>query len=245
MFGYLNIFCSSLLLALFLQVAHGKTAEDFLQGARLHAAAHQPVTLYATIHGGEQTIPLTFVLGKNSLQYQFHDPEETLLFNLQPSSSSLRLLKTGLSSSLDNERRYQEFRGTGLNYDDLALGFLYWKNPHIISKEMVRGLRTVVIELTAPSLSKTNLSIPDRNIRLWIDADHDTLLRMESHDEEGKLLKRFEVLSAQKINGFWMLKEMRFEIFDPKKGEVTKRRYLTMSREDQSTSAPSPNISPK
>ncbi len=52
---------------------------------------------------------------------------------------------------------------------------------------------------------------------------------MEGWNQNGKLMKRFEVISAQKIDGLWTLKEMRIETFDPMTGKVTQRRYLTLS----------------
>ena len=41
---------------------------------------------------------------------------------------------------------------------------------------------------------------------------------MEDYDHAGKLSKRFEVVSAQKIEGRWYLKQMRVEAIDPSIG---------------------------
>ena len=52
-------------------------------------------------------------------------------------------------------------------------------------------------------------------VRVWIDRDTGALLRIEGYDWQGKLLRRFEVVSGQRIDGQWMLKQMRIERFGP------------------------------
>jgi hypothetical protein len=46
----------------------------------------------------------------------------------------------------------------------------------------------------------------------------------------GKLIKRFEVVSAQKIEDRWYLKQMRVEQIDPKSNKVTARTYLEINK---------------
>ena len=40
------------------------------------------------------------------------------------------------------------------------------------------------------------------------------------------MLRRFEVISAQKIDGQWMLKQMRVETLDPETKKILNRTYL-------------------
>ena len=46
------------------------------------------------------------------------------------------------------------------------------------------------------------------------------------YNKDGRLLRRFEVVSAQKIDGQWMLKQMRVETLDPESRKVLNRTYL-------------------
>ena len=62
--------------------------------------------------------------------------------------------------------------------------------------------------------------------RLWIDQESGALLRIEGYNRDGKLLRRFEVISAQKIDGQWMLKQMRVETLDPETKKILNRTYL-------------------
>ena len=68
------------------------------------------------------------------------------------------------------------------------------------------------------------------SILLWVDKDSGTLMRMEGYDSAGKLIKRFEVVSAQKIEDRWYLKQMRVEQIDPKSNKVTARTYLEINK---------------
>ncbi len=55
-------------------------------------------------------------------------------------------------------------------------------------------------------------------------------MRLEGYDWKGKLAKRFEVVSGQKIEGRWFLKQMRIEEMDPATGKVTSRTYLEIKK---------------
>jgi hypothetical protein len=44
------------------------------------------------------------------------------------------------------------------------------------------------------------------------------------------LIKRFEVVSAQKIEGRWFLKQMRVEQLQPSTNHVEARAYLEIKR---------------
>ena len=65
--------------------------------------------------------------------------------------------------------------------------------------------------------------------RVWIDKQSGALLRIEGYDKQGRLLRRFEIVSAQKTNGVWMLKQMRIEGFEPGKDRAVSRHYLEVT----------------
>ena len=217
-----------LCLALKCSAASESSAEALLQAARLRPTMH-PITLSAEIRGAEQPLPLTFKIEKGAIEYQLHDPEELLILKLGPTNSSLSDTKKGLSHVISDENRYQEIRNTGVTYDDLSLGFLYWPHPRVVGSETLRGMKSSVIELRAPVQNEASKTSPYGSARLWIDENNGAPLRMEGFDPQGHLLKRFEVISAQKIEGLWMLKEMRIETFDPTTQKVIQRRYLDLA----------------
>ena len=55
-------------------------------------------------------------------------------------------------------------------------------------------------------------------------------MRMEGYDWNAQLAKRFEVVSAQKIEGRWFLKQMRIEELQPGTNRVQSRTYLEIKR---------------
>ena len=55
-------------------------------------------------------------------------------------------------------------------------------------------------------------------------------MKVEGYDSNGKLSKRFTVVSWQKIEGRWFLKQMRIEEFDPATGKVRARTYLEIKK---------------
>ena len=204
------------------------SAEDLLHEARLRPTTH-PITLAAEIRGAEAPLPLTFKIGKGQIEYQLHDPDETIVLKLGATNSSLSETKKGTSSLITAEKRYEEIRNTGVTYDDLSLGFLYWPHPRLAGNEQLRGTTASMLELSPP----TDDLAPYGSARIWIDQASGAPLRMEGFDKNGNLLKRFEVISAQKIDDLWTLKEMRIETFDSKSHAVTQRRYLTIHRENK------------
>ena len=69
-----------------------------------------------------------------------------------------------------------------------------------------------------------------RCIHVEVDKDGGALMKLEGYDWNGKLAKRFTVVSGQKIEGRWYLKEMRIEAFDPVTGKSGTRTYLEIKK---------------
>lgn len=215
--------------------ASDPSAEELLQAARLRPTAHS-LQLSGELRGMQEPLPLTLVIEKETLRYELHNPEETILLTLKPTSSVLsRSTADAKNSPLGDAKRYQEIRDSGITYDDLSLGFLYWPQARILKNEILRGMKVSVIELQSPSFhqlssaTQKETSSPYGRALVWIDSKNGTPLRMEGYDPQGHLLKRFEVISAQKIDTLWMLKEMRIETFDPTTQKITQRRYLDLA----------------
>ena len=59
-----------------------------------------------------------------------------------------------------------------------------------------------------------------------MDKNSGALTRIEGYDRKGRLSKTFTVVEVQKIDGQWMLKQMRVERMDPETRTVTLRTYL-------------------
>jgi negative regulator of sigma E activity len=116
-------------------------------------------------------------------------------------------------------------RGTGITYEDLALKFLYWPDARVTGENSIRSRNCWKLELKAPSRQSQY-----SNVYLWVDKAGGALMRMDGFDWKGQLAKRFEVISAQKIEDRWFLKQMRIEEFVPGTGKVQTRTYLEIKK---------------
>jgi hypothetical protein len=71
---------------------------------------------------------------------------------------------------------------------------------------------------------------PYASVLLWVDKESGAIMRMEGFDGNGRLTKRFEVVSAQKIEGRWFLKQMRVEEMQLGTDKVQSRSYLEIKK---------------
>ncbi len=159
------------------------------------------------------------------IHYSFNDPEETLELRLSENSSRLDLVTDEGSEKFPAAKLNEKIRGTGVTYEDLALKFLYWPNGRVLGDETVHARSCWKLQLAAPSRDAQYA-----NVFLWVDKKSGALMRMEGYGADGKLMKRFEVVSTQKIDNRWFLKQMRVEEMQPGTNKVQARTYLEIKK---------------
>jgi len=214
-FSFLALLSASLQLTL-----QAQDTEAILHAARLSPTSRTAV-LRAQIRGDGVPAQLTIRLKDHLIWYEFTDPAQTILLKLDPAETKLSEKLNGITRSLPPGRLHDSVRDTGVTYEDLSLGFLYWPRPVLQGEETVKTRPAWKIDLQAPS------SEPLYGVaRVWIDKESGAILRIEGYDKKGLLLRRFEIVSAQKIDGLWMLKQMRIESFEPGNSDPISRRYL-------------------
>ena len=196
------------------------TAEEILAAARMNPVG-QEVALRAQLRAGSVKVPFLLEVRDGAVRYFFDNPREEIRLRLEANGSVLEEVKTGGAKPVAVARLDDPVRGGLITYEDLALKFLYWKNPKLLGSETVRSREAWKIEVLAPADSSQYGAV-----RVWIDKASAALLRIEGYDRQGKLAKRFEVVSAQKIDGQWMLKQMRVERIDPATRKTTGMTYL-------------------
>lgn len=197
-------------------------ANDILAKVRSNQARQQ-VDLEGQLRQNELVIPFHLTENGPSLRYDFSQPNESLRLELGENDSELeRVTGDGAKKIVQLS---DKVRGTDITYEDLALKFLYWSRAEVLGAENVRTRDCWKLRLRAPS-RKSQYS----NVLLWIDKNGGALMRMEGYDWDGKLAKRFEVVSAQKIDNRWFLKQMRIETLQPGTNHVLSRTYLEIKR---------------
>lgn len=196
------------------------TAEEILSAARMNPVG-QAVALRAQLRAGSVKVPFVLEVRDGAVRYLFENPTEEIRLRLEENDSILEEVKSGGAKPVPVARLDDSLRGGLISYEDLALKFLYWKKPKLLESETVRSRDAWKIEILAPVDGSQYGAV-----RVWIDKASAALLRIEGYDREGKLAKRFEVVSAQKIDGQWMLKQMRVERIDPATRKTTGITYL-------------------
>jgi hypothetical protein len=214
----------SLGFALALQAAPPPSAKEILASVRLQQSQQQ-VDLQGQLRENEKVIPFHLTQTGPVIRYEFSNPDEALQLRLGENDSRLEEVTRGGTERITPAQFDQKVRGTSVTYEDLALRFLYWQNGRVAGENSIRTRNCWKLELKAPSRQSQY-----SNVYLWVDKEGGALMRMEGYDWNGKLARRFEVISAQKIEGRWFLKQMRIEEFAPGTGKVQARTYLEIKK---------------
>src|SRR5713101_7603903 len=200
-----------------LSAAPPPSAKEILDSVRMLEAREQ-IDLEGQLREDEKVIPFHLTQTGPLIRYSFSNPEEVLQLRLGENGSRLDLMTDSGAETIAASKLDQKIRGTGVTYEDLALKFLYWSNAHVLGDETVRTRSCWKLQLHAPSRESQY-----SNVFLSVDKASGALMRMEGYDWNAQLIKRFEVVSAQKIEGRWFLKQMRVEQLQPGTNHVLSR----------------------
>jgi Outer membrane lipoprotein-sorting protein len=200
------------------------SAKEILDSVRM-LETRQEIDLQGQLRENGNIVPFHLIQTGPLIRYSFENPEEVLQLRLGENGSRLDLVTDTGTEAFVAAKLDQKIRDTGITYEDLALKFLYWPNARVLGDETVRTRSCWKLQLRAPSRDSQY-----SNIFLWVDKASGALMRMEGYDWSAQLAKRFEVVSAQKINNRWFLKQMRVEELQPGTNKVQSRTYLEIKK---------------
>jgi hypothetical protein len=223
-FGALFIFASSIILTSIVATPPSPSAKEILASVRMQQTQQQ-IDLQGQLRENDKIIPFRITQTGPIIRYTFSNPDEVLQLRLEENGSRLDLVKENGTEKFASSRLDQKIRGTGVSYEDLALKFLYWPNARVAGEDAVRTRRCWKLQVQ-PIAHQSQYS----NVLLWVDKESGALMRLEGYDWNGKLAKRFEVISAQKIDDRWFLKQMRIEELQPGTNKVQTRTYLEIKK---------------
>ena len=199
------------------------TASDILYAVREgQASRHEALDGQLRNDEDGKIFPFRLVADGPLVRYQFSGPTPTTVqvrYNLD--SSELQESTGGATEKLSPANFDKKILGTDLSYEDLALRFVYWSKATKEGFDTVRTRAVRKLRLDAPN-HRTQYS----SVNVWVDKDSSALLRADAYDWQGKMIKRFEVISGQKLDDKWYLKQMRIESLDPGSDHVRSRTYL-------------------
>ena len=186
--------------------AAGPEPQDLLKVARL-ASTQQEAVVSGRLRRGADATPFTLTVDFGRMRFAFENPSRVYEVRLDEETSGVF---DAQGQPLQRGMREPVAEGTRVTVEDLSLGFLYWPDARLLGKETVRTRPAWKIELR-PGKRGSEFAI----VRVWLDEASGALLRIEGFDWQGHLSRRFEVVSGQRIDGRWMLKQMRIESFAP------------------------------
>jgi Outer membrane lipoprotein-sorting protein len=198
-------------------------ANAILDQIRLsQAQITRPLTGRLRPEDGE-AIPFHLRLKGSEIDYQFANPPETIRLQLTDSGSILSQETAAGRQILSGSRLQEPVRGTDVTYEDLSLRFIYWKNAKLNGEQRVRAITCSIVDVQPPSRNTAYSTV-----RLWIAKDRGALIKAEGFDWQAKLIKRFEIISGQKVEGKTIFKQIRIERISPENGKVLSRTYLEL-----------------
>ncbi len=200
------------------------SAKEILAQVR-EQQTRQNVELEGQLRENERVIPFRLVLAGPVIRYSFTNPDESLQLRLSENDSQLELLKKDGVDRIAGPEFEQKVRGTAINYEDLALRFIYWPNAQVVGEDYINTRHVWKLELKPPGRQSQY-----SRAFLWCDQESGALLRLEVFDWNGKLTKRFAVVSVQSIEGRTFLKQMRIESMQADTGKMQSLTYLDIKR---------------
>ncbi len=165
-------------------------------------------------------IPFVISLDDGEIRYAFESGQEIGL-RLTNDEAILTERSGGSDQTVKSAKYDRRIGGTPITYEDLAVPFLYWPRAKLNGDEKIYGRSCWEVEVQSPR-GRSQYGV----VRVWIDKDSGSIMQMEGYNGEGKIVKRFTVKSAQRIDGQWMLKSMRVEAINPETRRPTERAYL-------------------
>ena len=214
----------SFLLVVSSALAAPPSAKEILESVRLRQA-QQELNLQGQLREGATIVPFRLTQTGSLIRYSFTKPDEALQLRLGDNDSRLEEITREGVEKITPAQFDHKVRGTAVTYEDLALKFLYWPNARVTGENSISLRNCWKLELKAP-----NRQSQYSNVWLWVDKEGGALMKLEGYDWNGKLAKRFTVVSGQKIEDRWFLKQMRIEEFDPATGKQRARTYLEIMK---------------
>jgi Outer membrane lipoprotein-sorting protein len=212
--------------ALRAQDASDRSADEIQRVVRGSYVRHN-MSLNGKLRNDTTGAEAPFVLSmlENTIRFRFDNPPQTINLDLNDKGFILREVLKGSNAPVPRAKYSEKVRGTDITYEDVSMRFLYWPNPAKLEDETVNHRTCWRLRLNNPDASGA-YGVAD----IWVDKGSGSLMQMQGFDRNGKLIKRYKVISGMKAGDGWMLKQMRIESVDPNSGKTTGRTYLELEK---------------
>ena len=221
-----TLFLSTIVFLLFVlaSASAAPTAQEILVSARAQIAQQQ-TELEGQLRENDLIVPFRLTQSGPIIRYTFSNPDEALQLRLGDAGSQLEEITREGVDKIAGAEFNQKVRGTAITYEDLALKFIYWPKAQVLGDDYINTRRVWKLELLPPGRDSQY-----SRVFLWCEQESGALMRMQGFDWNGRAVKRFEVVSVQKMEGRYVLKQMRIEALQPETGKVQTRTYLEIKK---------------
>ncbi|MFT6180205.1 MAG: hypothetical protein ACI9NQ_000657 [Paracoccaceae bacterium] len=191
--------------------SQAQTAEEIMSSVRQVAVLQGSQDLTGVIRKGSKKTPLTLFLRGKDIQFALNSGAERFHLRLNENNQQLReILAGGKSQPFPDKKIMAPISNTDVSYEDLALKFLYWANPRIISEEKLNG--QLCWRLHVVNTEKTGRY---REVSVWVTKNHRALMRVVGYGPRPASvpLKQFEITDVMKVNGVFTVETMKVSSF--------------------------------
>ena len=164
---------------------------------------------------GFKLIPLSITLSDQSIRLEFFESnrsnmsvDEVIKFDFLDGKCAVTRIRGSISEKITSSKFKERIRSTDLTYEDLAMRFIEWPAPKIMSIEKAKGGKAWKIRCTNPDPGD-GYSFVDA----WISQRSGALVRMNGYNAKNQLVKSFEVDSVQQHKGKWYLEMMNVRTY--------------------------------
>lgn len=197
-----------------------------MSSVRQVAALQGKQTLSGQIRKGARRIPLTLFLRDNNLQFALDGGAERFHLRLNEDDQQLFAISGDEVRPFPEDKINEAIGQTDVSYEDLALKFLYWKNPQIVGRQKLNGQDCWRIHVANPE--KTGRY---REVSVWVTMKQRALMRVVGYGPrpEAEPLKQFEITGVMKVNDLFTVKSMKVTAFNDKR-QVQGITYLEFEK---------------
>lgn len=207
-------------------LAKAQDAEQIMQSVRQVTALQKEQDLHGFIRKGRARTPLSLFLRGENIQFAIDGGKERFHLRLNPQVQELRELIGGKAKKFPAAKIGQAIAKSDVSYEDLALKFLYWKNPRIAGEDTIKGQKCWRLHVANPEKSGNY-----REISVWVSKSQRALMRVIGYgpQPERLALKQFEITDIMKVNDVFTVKTMKVSAFDIK-GKTSGITYLEFAK---------------
>ena len=196
--------------------AEAPSAQQILEGARISATLTQlDDGLSGNLHQGGKNTPITLFLKGKDIQFQFEETKgNPRIFHMRIGDDAFNLfeIREGKTIAFPADKIIEPIAGSDLTYEDLALRFFYWPDPHLEGQEDVGGQPCYKLRVDKPRGTSGRYQV----VYVWIHTKFGAFMKIRGHDKSGGLVKEFQVEDIMKVaDNVWTLRKMQVATCDP------------------------------